>query len=187
MHGAAGLMPWPRFASSPPPWSNPGTTTCRASARRSPTTPCSRSRPFCWSRRRSPGWSSVLKRFVASWSRRSTGWWGARVAWPCRALVEGASRRDSGLIATVIGGITFVLGATGAFLELQAALDTIWRVKPKPGIGPRRLPDRSAALVRAGRRDWVPAAGLARGQRRSCGVQRLAGPAGARRFRRSRS
>src|SRR5205085_10552285 len=27
--------------------------------------------------------------------------------------------------------LTFFLGATGAFLELQTSLDTIWRVKPK--------------------------------------------------------
>ena len=34
------------------------------------------------------------------------------------------------MLATVLGGITFVVAATGAFLELQAALNTIWRVKP---------------------------------------------------------
>jgi membrane protein len=33
----------------------------------------------------------------------------------------------------VLGIVTFFLGATGAFLELQTALNTIWRVKPKPG------------------------------------------------------
>lgn len=49
-----------------------------------------------------------------------------------QALLEGASRRQGGLIATVIGTITFLFAATGAFLELQAALNTIWRVKPRP-------------------------------------------------------
>src|SRR5262245_3546152 len=48
-----------------------------------------------------------------------------------QALVEGAARRQSGVLATAIGAITFVLAATGAFLELQTALDTIWRVKPR--------------------------------------------------------
>lgn len=49
------------------------------------------------------------------------------------ALLEGASQRRSGILATVLGSITFAIAATGAFLELQAALNTIWRVKPKPG------------------------------------------------------
>lgn len=49
-----------------------------------------------------------------------------------QALLEGASRQHGGLIATVIGTITFLFAATGAFLELQAALDAIWRVKPRP-------------------------------------------------------
>jgi membrane protein len=50
-----------------------------------------------------------------------------------QALLEGASRRGSGVLATVLGSLTFLVAATGAFLELQVALNTIWRVKPKPG------------------------------------------------------
>ena len=50
-----------------------------------------------------------------------------------QALLDGASKRQSGLFATVIGSITFMLAATGAFLELQAALNAIWRVAPNPG------------------------------------------------------
>lgn len=49
-----------------------------------------------------------------------------------QGLLEGASQRRAGLLATVLGSITFVVAATGAFLELQAALNTIWRVKPNP-------------------------------------------------------
>jgi membrane protein len=49
-----------------------------------------------------------------------------------RALLEGASQRQSGTFATIVGSITFVLAATGAFLELQAALNAIWRVAPNP-------------------------------------------------------
>jgi membrane protein len=51
-----------------------------------------------------------------------------------QSLLEGASQRRTGIVATIIGGIAFVVAATGAFLELQAALNTIWRVKPKPGL-----------------------------------------------------
>jgi membrane protein len=50
-----------------------------------------------------------------------------------QSLLEGASQRQAGILATVLGSITFVVAATGAFLELQGALNTIWRVKPNPG------------------------------------------------------
>jgi membrane protein len=50
-----------------------------------------------------------------------------------QGLLEGASQRRAGILATIFGSVTFVIAATGAFLELQAALNTIWRVKPRPG------------------------------------------------------
>lgn len=53
------------------------------------------------------------------------------------ALLDGASKRQSGIFATVVGGITFLLAATGAFLELQAALNAIWRVAPNPSVNLR--------------------------------------------------
>src|SRR6185503_19527415 len=40
---------------------------------------------------------------------------------------------QGGVLATVIGGVTLLISATGAFLELQTALNAIWRVQPKPG------------------------------------------------------
>ena len=52
-----------------------------------------------------------------------------------RAMLEGASQRGGNGIATAIGLVTFFLGSTGAFLELQTALNAIWRVKPKPDAG----------------------------------------------------
>jgi membrane protein len=54
-----------------------------------------------------------------------------------QSLLEGASQRRAGVIATLLGGITFIVAATGAFLELQAALNTIWRVKANPGANLR--------------------------------------------------
>jgi membrane protein len=50
-----------------------------------------------------------------------------------QSLLEGASQRRAGIVATVIGSVAFVVAATGAFLELQAALNTIWQVKPTRG------------------------------------------------------
>lgn len=51
-----------------------------------------------------------------------------------QGLLEGANHRKAGVVAAVLGSITFVAAATGAFLELQASLNTIWRVKANPGV-----------------------------------------------------
>jgi membrane protein len=53
-----------------------------------------------------------------------------------QALLQGAARRDDNVIAATIGGITLLLAACGAFLELQAALNAIWRVTPVPSLKP---------------------------------------------------
>jgi membrane protein len=50
-----------------------------------------------------------------------------------QGLLEGASQRRTGVLATLVGTVTFLVAATGAFLELQSALNTIWRVKPRVG------------------------------------------------------
>lgn len=49
-----------------------------------------------------------------------------------QGLLESASHDRGGTLASIIGGVTFVITATGAFLELQTALNTIWHVQPKP-------------------------------------------------------
>ena len=59
---------------------------------------------------------------------------GREGAMAVQSLLEGASQRRAGILATVIGSITFLVAATGAFLELQVAFNTIWRVKVKPGV-----------------------------------------------------
>ena len=56
-----------------------------------------------------------------------------------QSMLENAATRGSGALATVIGLVTFFLGSTGAFLELQTALNAIWRVKPKPNAGIREM------------------------------------------------
>lgn len=48
-------------------------------------------------------------------------------------LLEGASEKKAGIIATILGGVTTLLAATGAFLELQASLNAIFRVPRHPG------------------------------------------------------
>jgi len=56
-----------------------------------------------------------------------------------QALLRGARRENGGALAAIIGGAAFVLTSTGAFLELQTAFNTIWRVEPKPGASVKKF------------------------------------------------
>src|SRR5262245_8392239 len=55
---------------------------------------------------------------------------GARVI---QVTIENTSRPRSGIVATLIGLATMLFGTTIVFSELQDALNTIWKVSPKPG------------------------------------------------------
>ena len=95
---------------------------------------------------------------------------GREGAMAVQAMLEGASRRSSSIVATVAGIITFFLGATGAFLELQTALNSIWHVEPKSdGSFWRELIDAEGDLVRPGSGDGVSAAHILAGERSSGG------------------
>jgi membrane protein len=50
-------------------------------------------------------------------------------------MIESASQPREGTIATIIGLITLLFGAIGAFSQLQGALDAIWDVEDKPRKG----------------------------------------------------
>ena len=50
-------------------------------------------------------------------------------------IAANASKPQAGMIATVIGVVLALFGASGVFGQLQDALNTIWGVKPKPGGG----------------------------------------------------
>jgi len=52
-----------------------------------------------------------------------------------QAMIESAHKPSSGMIATVIGILTLLIGATGVFAELHDALNGIWGVEPKSGLG----------------------------------------------------
>lgn len=53
-----------------------------------------------------------------------------------QAMVDAAaSRPKGGMIATVVGIGMLLFGAAGVFGQLQDALNTIWKVAPKPGRG----------------------------------------------------
>jgi hypothetical protein len=50
-------------------------------------------------------------------------------------IAANASKPQAGIIATTIGVVLAIFGASGVFGQLQDALNTIWGVKPKPGGG----------------------------------------------------
>jgi membrane protein len=50
-------------------------------------------------------------------------------------IAANASKPKGGILATTIGVIIALFGASGVFGQLQNALNTIWGVKPKPGRG----------------------------------------------------
>lgn len=53
--------------------------------------------------------------------------------------IASASKPTTSIIASVIGIATLLLGAIGVFGQLQDALNAIWHVTPKPGLGIREM------------------------------------------------
>lgn len=51
-----------------------------------------------------------------------------------QGMIQNASNKNSGIIASVIGGVTLLVAASGVFLEMQTALNAIWKVEPRPGM-----------------------------------------------------
>src|SRR5687767_379575 len=54
---------------------------------------------------------------------------GPKGAEAINSMVNQPGSQKSGLIATIMATITLLLGSTAVFMELQAALNTIWDVK----------------------------------------------------------
>ncbi len=51
-------------------------------------------------------------------------------------IIESTSKQKSkGVVGTVVGVVIALFGASGVFGQLQDALNTIWGVKAKPGLG----------------------------------------------------
>jgi membrane protein len=60
---------------------------------------------------------------------------GAQAADALQEMIANSSRDSSGVIASIIGVVTLLLGAAGVFGQLQDALNTVWEVPPKPNRG----------------------------------------------------
>lgn len=70
--------------------------------------------------------------------RQMAGLVGQEGAEAIQAMIQNAQQPNSGgAIASIIGVVLLLMGASGVFGQLQTALNTIWEVKPKPGRGIR--------------------------------------------------
>ncbi len=54
-------------------------------------------------------------------------------------LDRAAEPGGGSVIATILGGLMLVIGATGVFAELQDSLNTLWEVQPRPDLGWKAL------------------------------------------------
>lgn len=64
-----------------------------------------------------------------------SGYMGPQSAEAIQSMVQSASKPTQGVVATVIGLMLLILGASRVFGELKEALNTIWDVKPRAGVG----------------------------------------------------
>src|SRR6202030_1963604 len=60
---------------------------------------------------------------------------GPESAGAVQAMLRGASATRSGILATVVGIGTLMIGATAVFTELQAALNVIWKAPASGSLG----------------------------------------------------
>ena len=60
---------------------------------------------------------------------------GAEAASAIQDMLAATAQEDAGVLASVIGVVTLLLGAAGLFGQLQDALNTVWGVEPKPNQG----------------------------------------------------
>jgi membrane protein len=60
---------------------------------------------------------------------------GPQGAQAVETMLSNAGRHGSGMIATVLAVVTILFGATGVFVQLQNALNKVWNVEARPGLG----------------------------------------------------
>jgi membrane protein len=66
-----------------------------------------------------------------------------------QTMLNNGSTQSGNIIATIIGIITLLIGATGVFVQLQDSLNTIWEVKLDPNLGIKgTVKQRISTLVR---------------------------------------
>jgi membrane protein len=76
------------------------------------------------------GYDAAQQAIVGQFS----GLMGAQTSEALQSMIQGASLQESGTLATVIGVVTLLITATGAFGEIQSTLNLIWDAKPQAGL-----------------------------------------------------
>lgn len=64
---------------------------------------------------------------------------GPETAKMLQEMLAKSAEREAGVLGTVVGLGTLILGATAVMIELESALDAVWKVKPRPGRGIKGL------------------------------------------------
>ena len=83
-----------------------------------------------------------------------------------QSLLQSLNKPAQGIVGTVVGVVTLLIGAASVFGELQNSLDRIWRAPPRRELGAVDAGPRAPALVRHGPRLRLPAHRLARREHR---------------------
>jgi membrane protein len=60
---------------------------------------------------------------------------GPKAAAEIQTIIQASSDKPKSLIATLVGIVTLLIGASGVFGQLKDALNAIWGVRLKPGVG----------------------------------------------------
>jgi membrane protein len=60
-------------------------------------------------------------------------WMGPQAASFVEQILRSAAQPTGSRLAAGLGIVTLIFGASGAFVQLQASLNRVWEVKPKPG------------------------------------------------------
>ena len=79
-------------------------------------------------------------------SKQLSALMGKETAELVQRVVQSASGKSTGIIATVIGVITLLITASGIFGEMQSALNTIWKAEPHGTTISRLVRARAASL-----------------------------------------
>src|SRR5438046_1389750 len=71
---------------------------------------------------------------------------GQQTADVLQSAVSNAATKSSGILATIIGLVTVLVTASGAFVEMQSALNAIWKAEPQGSTLSRLVRARAASM-----------------------------------------
>jgi membrane protein len=54
-------------------------------------------------------------------------------------MLARSAEKGAGIVGTAVGALMLILGATAVMIELEAALDVVWKVPPRPSRGVKGL------------------------------------------------